>query len=141
LNNRFLTERASPESGEPRTMPASNNPLHEFGAYQKALELFDHVVRDLSPLSSMPTLHRLIAQQYASADSVPSNIEEGFGRGGQREYAQYLLIARGSAQETCGRYGRLKHWLPEEVIKARVDLCEEIIRMLTRSVQTLRRRL
>ena len=56
--------------------------LHRFGAYQKALELFDHVVADLAPLMKNPALHRLIAQQFASADSVASNIEEGYGRGG-----------------------------------------------------------
>jgi four helix bundle protein len=35
-----------------------------------------------------------------SATSVPSNIAEGFGRFGKRQYVQYLRVAHGSASET-----------------------------------------
>ena len=118
-------------------MPGNEN-LKRFGAYQKALELFDHVVADLSPLATNPTLHRLVSQQYASADSVAANIEEGYGRGSRKDYAHFLIIARGSAQETGGRYGRLKHWLPHEIIDARVTLCAEIVGILSSTVKTLR---
>lgn len=114
--------------------------LGQYGAYQKAVELFDLVVADLAPLLKQPALHRLIRQQYASADSVASNIEEGYGRGSRREYTQFLIIARGSAQETCGRYGRFKHWLPQHVIEARTALCGEIIGILSGSIDTLRER-
>ena len=118
-------------------MPASDS-LRSFGAHQKALDLFDLVVQDLSPLAREPALQRLVSQQYASADSIAANIEEGFGRGSPADYARFLLISRGSAQETAGRYGRLKHWLPEPVIAARVALCNEIIAILTKSIRTLR---
>ncbi|MDD2762693.1 MAG: four helix bundle protein [Opitutaceae bacterium] len=114
--------------------------LSQYGAYQKALELFDVVVADPTPLLNQPALHRLISQQYASADSVAANIEEGYGRGSRKEYSQFLIIARGSAQETCGRYGRLKHWLPPHVIEARTALCGEIIGILSGSIDTLRER-
>ena len=102
--------------------------LHRFGAYQKALELFDHVVADLAPLMKNPALHRLIAQQFASADSVASNIEEGYGRGGRKEYAQFLAIARGSAQETGGRlavaYFR-RFWPRFQLVKDMLGATEE----------------
>ena len=78
--------------------------MERFGAHRKAIELFDFVVQDLSKLSTDFTLTRLIAQQYASADSIAANIEEGYGRGSRKEYTQFLIIARGSAQETMGRY-------------------------------------
>lgn len=115
-----------------------NGSLLKFGAYRKALELFDGVVADFGPFRGDPALARLVGQQFASADSVASNIEEGYGRGSTREYAQFLIIARGSAQETAGRYGRFKHWLPQPVIDARVALCWEIIGILTGSINTLR---
>jgi len=118
-------------------MPESES-LKRFGAHQKALLLFDGVVADLAPLAKELTLQRLIAQQYASADSIASNIEEGYGRGSPRDYTHFLIIARGSAQETRGRYGRLKHWLPPEVIAPRVSLCDEIIAILTATITTLR---
>jgi hypothetical protein len=37
---------------------ANNDNLRRFGAYVKALELFDHVVADLTPLMNNPALHR-----------------------------------------------------------------------------------
>lgn len=109
-----------------------------FGAHQKALALFDGFVADLAPLTGEPALQRLISQQFASADSIPSNIEEGYGRGSKRDYAHFLIIARGSAQETRGRYERLKHWLSPEVITLRVALCDEIIAILTATIRRLR---
>ncbi len=112
--------------------------LARFGAYRKAVELFDLVVEDLSRLSSDFTLTRLIAQQYASADSIASNIEEGYGRGSRKEYTQFLIIARGSAQETLGRYQRLKHWIPQPLIDHRTSLCREIIAILTATIKKLR---
>jgi four helix bundle protein len=117
---------------------AANDNLRRFGAHMKALELFDHVVADLTPFMNNPALHRLVSQQFASADSVASNIEEGYGRGSRKEYAQFLIIARGSAQETGGRYGRLKHWLRTDVIDQCVALCNEIIGILSATIKTLR---
>ena len=112
--------------------------LKRFGAYCKAIELFDLVVQDLSKFSSDFTLTRLIAQQYASADSIAANIEEGYGRGSRKEYTQFLVIARGSAQETMGRYQRFKHGLPEGIITLRTSLCREIIAILTATIKKLR---
>lgn len=41
----------------------------------------------------------LVARIRRCAVSVPSNIAEGAGRGGKREYAHHLRIARGSLME------------------------------------------
>jgi four helix bundle protein len=112
--------------------------VERFGAYRKAIELFDLVILDLSKLAGDFTLARLIAQQYASADSIAANIEEGYGRGSRKEYTQFLVIARGSAQETLGRYKRFKHWLPKVNIDLRVALCSEIIAILTATIHKLR---
>lgn len=118
---------------------SANDSLNQFGAYQKACELFDFAVCDLSPLARNPLCGRIVSQQMASADSIAANIEEGYGRKTKREYAQFLVIARGSATETRGRYEkRLKHWLPDKVIKPRVVLCEEIIAILSATIRRLR---
>ena len=113
--------------------------LAKFGAYRKALELFDFVVADLTPWRRDPSLARLVGQQFASSYSIASNIEEGYGRESRKDYSHFLIIARGSAQETAGRYGRFKHWLPDAVVVTRVALCNEIIAILTASINTLRR--
>jgi four helix bundle protein len=115
----------------------SNGKLEEFKVYQKSLELFDRVVNDISQSLQDRRLDRLVSQQLASADSVCSNIEEGYGRESTTEYRRFLIIARGSLRETLGRYQRLHHWLPEEVIKKRVVLAEEINKMLTLTIKSL----
>jgi four helix bundle protein len=112
--------------------------LEDFGALIKANALFDHVATDMQKLQTQMGCKRLIDQQIASADSIAANIEEGFGRSSSKEYAQFLVYSRGSAQETRGRYGRMKHWLPEKDILARQQLCDEIIRILSATIKTLR---
>ena len=115
--------------------------LMSYGAYAKALELFDFVVADMALLAGFRECDRLVAQQFASADSIPSNIEEGYGRGSKKEYCQSPVISRGSAQETAGRYLRLRHWLPAGLPENRIALCDEIIGILTASILKLRSQL
>ena len=111
--------------------------LDGFGAYRKSLELFDLVVEDMALLQKDTRCYRLISQQVGSADSICANIEEGYGRLSRREYVRFLDFARGSARETQGRYGRIKHWLGPEVISQRTALCGEIIAILTSSIKRL----
>ena len=118
----------------------SQRGLEQFGAYQKARELFDLAVADMDVLKGDPRCYRLIAQQVASADSICSNIEEGYGRLSRVEYIRFLDIARGSARETRGRYERMKHWLAQDVIKQRVELLDEIIGILTSSIVRMRQK-
>ena len=114
--------------------------LEDFGALIKANTLFDYVATDMQKLHDHIGCRRLIDQQIASADSIAANIEEGFGRSSPKEYAQFLVYSRGSAQETRGRYGRMKHWLPEKDILVRQQLCDEIIKILSATIKTLRAR-
>ncbi len=103
------------------------NNLENFGAYRKANDMFTHVMNDMQKLRADFTLGRLVSQQLASADSIAANIEEGYGRGSTREYIQFLIYARGSAQETRGRYGRMRHWLTESIVEARQHDLDEIL--------------
>jgi four helix bundle protein len=111
--------------------------LEKFGAYQKALELFDCVVDDTAQFLGHRKLDRLVSQHLASADSVCSNIEEGYGRQSTVEYRRFLIIARGSLRETQGRYRRLRHWMPLEIVEHRIALAEEINRILSATIKRL----
>jgi len=59
------------------------------------------------------------------------------GRESTPEYRRFLIIALGSLRETQGRYQRLRHWIPEEIVKQRTTLAEEIGRMITATIQKL----
>ncbi len=115
--------------------------LDNFRGYQRALELFDLVAEDMSSLQENPMCWRLISQQVASADSIPANIEEGYGRESQKEYRHFLIISRGSARETRGRYLRMKHWLASDLTADRVNRCDEIIGILTKVINQMGRRI
>ena len=112
--------------------------LDDFTGYRKALELFDLVVEDTGQYMKSVRCERLVSQQIASADSICANIEEGYGRDSSTEYRRFLIIARGSLRETQGRYRRMRHWIPPEVIRQRVSLAEEINRILTATINRLR---
>jgi four helix bundle protein len=118
--------------------PMTFGKLADFGAYQKSLELFDRVVEDTDRYMKSARCERLVSPQIASADSVCSNIEEGYGRESTKEYRRFLIIARGSARETQGRYRRMRHWIPPDVVRNRVALAEEINRILTATINRLR---
>lgn len=111
--------------------------LNEFGAYKKSLALFDLVVHDIGEFLQDRRLERLVSQQLASADSVCSNIEEGYGRESSAEYRRFLIIARRSLRETQGRYGRFHHWMPNEIISVRTALAEEINGILSSTIKRL----
>jgi len=116
----------------------SRNRIEDFGPYQDAIKLFDHVVEDMAILKKDPSCYRLVGQQIGSADSICANMAEGFGRISRTEYIRFLDFSRGSARETLGRYKRLKHWLPQETIDARVRLADGIIARLTATIKTLK---
>jgi four helix bundle protein len=117
----------------------SQESLENFRAYGLAMELFDLVAEDMEALTGRFHLTRLISQQLASADSISANIEEGHGRQSTREYIHYLVIARGSARETRGRYRRMSRWLSSSTVEDRCKLLDQIIGILSRTISTLRR--
>lgn len=49
---------------------------------------------------------RFVQQIRSAAGSIMDNIAEGFGRGGNKEFLQFLTIARGSIQEVLSQLYR-----------------------------------
>jgi four helix bundle protein len=116
----------------------SQRSLEEFGAYRKAQELFDLVVADMNLVRREPLCFKLVSQQVSSADSICANIEEGHGRLSRPEYVRFLDFARGSARETRGRYLRMTCWLGNDVVRQRTALADEIIGILSATIERLR---
>ena len=116
----------------------SQRSLEEFGAYQKARALFDLVVADMKLVQLEPLCFKLVSQQIGGADSICANLEEGHGRLSRAEYVRFLDFARGSPRETRGRYIRMACWLGDALVQQRVTLADEIIGILTATIERLR---
>ena len=116
----------------------STESLEQFKAYKLAMELFDLVVDYFAKLAKKKPLERLVSQQLASADSIAANIEEGHGRETTKEYIRFLVIARGSARETKGRYVRMRRWFDSELVEERTNRCDHIIAILTKTMTSLK---
>jgi four helix bundle protein len=116
----------------------SQRSLEEFGAYRKARTLFDLVLANMKLVQRDPLCFKLVSQQVASADSICANIEEGHDRLSRAVYIRFLDFARGSARETRERYLRMRQWFEEDAIRQRTALADEVIGILTSTIERLR---
>ncbi len=121
-------------------MSPPSDPLASFGIYQLACQLFDDFWQDSEVLGKDYRGRELVKQQIRSLHSVCANIEEGYGRGYNKELPQHLKVARGEARESRGRYTRCKHLLPPDVIDKRTSALNQIIGGLTKTINTLERK-
>ena len=72
--------------------------FEDIGAWQSARRLRERVYR-LTRMRPFATDFALVGQIRRAAISVGSNIAEGFERGGNREFIQFLSHAKGSVGE------------------------------------------
>ena len=72
---------------------------HDLLVWQKAHAATLEVYR-LTKSFPADERYRLTDQLCRAASSVPTNIAEGKGRGSLAEFCQFLIIARGSIEET-----------------------------------------
>jgi four helix bundle protein len=111
--------------------------LEEFGIYKLASQLFDDFWADSEIVMKDERGQALVKQQTRSLDSVCANIEEGYGRGFNKEMPQHLKIARGEARESKGRYWRMRFLLPLETVHKRRASLDQIIGGLTATINTI----
>ena len=117
------------------------DPVWQFWGYRKALFLFEIVWRDTEKMSTDPRGKALVSQIIRSTGSISANIEEGYGRGLHgKEYIHFLRIALGSARETKGWYWRARRIFSEEIIAHRLQLTDEVIKMLIAEINRQKRR-
>jgi len=111
--------------------------LDDFGVYKLASQLFDDFWQDSEIVMKDERGRELVKQQTRSLDSVCANIEEGFGRGFNKENPQHLKIARGEARESKGRYWRMRFLLSLETVNKRRAVLDQFIGGLTATIVTL----
>lgn len=115
----------------------ANDRLEEFGIYKLASQLFDDFWADSEIALRDERGQSLVKQQTRSLDSVCANIEEGYGRGFNKEMPQHLKIARGEARDSKGRYWRMRFLLPLETVNKRRAVLDQIIGGLTATINTI----
>ena len=98
--------------------------------WQKAMELAKLVY---GLVRQLPTEERyaLADQLRRAVASIPSNIAEGNGRAGNKDYAHFLAIARGSLYETITQLELAKDLGYIANYDQVIPLAEEVSRMLT----------
>ena len=112
-------------------------------AYKLSLFLSDVAWQDATKLLRDKRTLGLSDQLYRSVGAISADIEEGYSRGSGRDRARFYEYGLGSAREARGWYYKSRHILQEQVIRHRIELLTEIIRLLLAMVpdqrgQTLR---
>ena len=108
--------------------------------WQKSMALAETIYRCSSQLPKEET-YGMRSQLTRAAASIPTNIAEGQARHSTGEFLQFLGIARGSLAELetllilCGNL----NLLPQENVNSALSACEEIGKLLTGLVKSLRR--
>ncbi|MBO9659012.1 MAG: four helix bundle protein [Chitinophagaceae bacterium] len=72
--------------------------FEELFSWKEAREL-NLIVGDMIDSGRFKNNYRLINQIEGAAGSIMDNIAEGFDRGGNKEFMQFLYIAKGSCAE------------------------------------------
>lgn len=104
--------------------------------WQRGMEMVKEAYRLTSQIPSEEKFG-LVSQMRRAAVSVPSNIAEGYKRGGDKELKQFLLIARGSLAEL-----QTQTILAQELFKLResgklVSMIEEVQKLLEGFIRRL----
>ncbi|GAI14772.1 unnamed protein product [marine sediment metagenome] len=107
-------------------------------AYQKSYQVALLIYKVTSGFPSTE-IYGLVSQMRRAAISVPSNISEGYRRGSQKEYAQFLKISLGSNSEleTQLSLSRDLGFINGDEFKKVYELNEEVGRLLSSYVKKL----
>ena len=113
--------------------------FRELKVWQKAHGLTLAVYR-LTAAFPRAEMYGLTSQLRRSSSSVPANLAEGRGRGGDGEFARFCSIAMGSAAETEYHLLLAKdlNLIKPEEYKKVAEQATEVKRMLTALLQKLR---
>ena len=118
------------------------DPLRASTYYRLARYLYDLVWLDCESLRKDFRGREIVQQMVRSAGGICANLEEAYGRGvGTADYVRIVRIALGEARETQGWYLRSRHLLPPELLESRLQILNQIITLLARTISSHREKL
>ena len=112
--------------------------FEEIKAWQKARTL-NSKVGDLIDRGQFKKSYRLINQIEGSAGSIIDNIAEGFERSGNKEFIQFLYVAKGSCGEFRSQLYRAtdRKYLDQEEFDELYKIAIEVIVMIQKLIDYL----
>jgi four helix bundle protein len=119
----------------------NNKGLETLLVWQKAMEFAVNICRDLLPLLPPEEKYALIDQLRRSAQSIPANIAEGYGRFYYQEGIRFCYMARGSLSETQSHllYAKQMGYLSEATIQRQMAEISELHRLLNGYIAFLKK--
>ena len=110
-------------------------PYQKLIVWQKAMDLAQETYRLVKFLPAEER-YALSDQMRRAAVSVPSNIAEGHGRHTEKEFKQFLSIAKGSVFELETQFliCTKTQLLTQEQIEKALLLCDEVGKMLSKMI-------
>ncbi|WP_194767833.1 four helix bundle protein [Tamlana sp. I1] len=117
----------------------NNHTFRKLLVWQKSMALVTEVYRDIKNFPH-DELYALTSQIKRSATSIPSNIAEGYGRDGTKDYLRFLNIALSSLYElqTQLEIAYNLTYLNEDNFNKLYLNTREIERMLTSFIRKIR---
>ena len=111
----------------------------DFTVWQRAMDLTVEIYKLVKLLPKEET-YALSDQMRRAVVSIPSNIAEGQGRNSNKEFMNFVGIARGSLSEleTQLQICIKLNYITEEESEDALNLCEQVGKMLTNLIKTLR---
>ena len=105
--------------------------LWKLEVYRLGLFAAEIAWQDALVLNKTPLTRGLADQLYRAVCSISANIAEGYSRSTGKDRARFLEYSLGSAREARDWYFKSHHTLKDEVVKHRIDLLTQIIKMLS----------
>jgi four helix bundle protein len=112
--------------------------FEDIKAWQKA-RFFCHEIFLIIDETKLSKDYKLKEQINSSSGSAMDNIAEGFGRGGNLEFIQFLEISHASACESQSQLYRImgRKYITEEKFKQLYEIAEEVKRMILSLIKYL----
>ena|SRR6187551_2854686 len=108
----------------------SKDPIARMRVYQLAFKLRPACLEDARTIQQNPMMERIAGQLYGAVGSIPANLAEGYSRSSGRDRSRLFEYSLGSARESIEWYESSKHLLESEIFADRMNVLNEMVRLL-----------